>query len=167
MNRLIHAYLFLLLAQALTAQSICHYVIGSLGQSTATVQGTRLEFTVGQNIIATVGTSGNLLLTQGFHQPETCVGTVSTEQVSQQEWKVTLSPNPATSLLQLSFAEPLSTTVIVRIFDVNGRVTALYVPDAGASTVEIITSGLSRGVYLLTCIDAGHGRTFQIPFVLI
>lgn len=166
MNRLLHVFLLFVLTQALSAQSICHQVVSALGQSANLSQGVQLEFTVGESIITTIGT-GSLQLTQGFHQPETCVGIVSTQQAPQPIWQAVLAPNPAATTLQLSFTEPLTSMIFVRILDVNGRVVALYTPGLGAAMIEIDASHLARGVYLLTGTGSHYQGVLQIPFVLI
>ncbi|GAB4403623.1 MAG: hypothetical protein OHK0039_02980 [Bacteroidia bacterium] len=110
-------FVMLLATASLSAQQIERSVISALGSvgSTATIQ---ISATAGEAVTTTV-TSGTLVLTQGFQQPDADGATAIDPALLQVEYK--FYPNPAQDLLFLEFTSSQSLSLRAELIDAQGR----------------------------------------------
>lgn len=95
------------------AQTISRSVIGSTGSNNE-----QMSFTVGETVIE-MGDSPDIILTQGFQQPETLTGTFVDPILG--EATFVLYPNPTQEKLILKIETEKSRTLSVGFSDIRGR----------------------------------------------
>ena len=95
------------------AQTLSRSVIGSTGSVNEL-----LSYTVGETVIET-GSSGTLILTQGFQQPDKLIGTFSDPILGHASF--TLYPNPASERLMLEIQTNQPRFLQIQISDIRGR----------------------------------------------
>lgn len=131
-------------------------VVSSSGKSLAS--GTaHLDFTIGETLTAT-HPSQNAQLTQGFHQTNLHVASISEHD---QHISIEVFPNPVVDVLTVHSSEP-SEAFQIKLIDLNGSTIALD-PLVG-STMEYPMSQLPAGTYFIDILDATNQtiKTFQI-----
>lgn len=138
------------------AQSISREVIGSAGEELSSTN-IQLNISVGEAVITTLE-SPNILLTQGFQQPEVNLGTVDELQLNNE---ISMYPNPASDVLNLKFIsnELSSEQIMVRIFDVGGQ---LVLQEDGelfpgsSQSFQLDVNSLRTGHYQLLVLTDGQ-----------
>lgn len=80
---------------------------------------------------------------------------------------LSLSPNPAQNLLTINLSSPLA-DASVAVYDVRGR--KIFLPTANfksqtSNSIQLNTSGLTNGIYLLQIINSKTGETEVEKFV--
>lgn len=143
--------LFILLPFALLAQTAERQVVSSAGGygSTAYVQ---VSSTIGEAVAGT-GTSANVILTQGFQQPNTSL--VAIEDVNT-GLSVNAYPNPTKGLVMLQLNAPNPMELSVSVFDASGKLTSVPIQKLhiiGESTQELDFSNLATGAYYLELVN--------------
>lgn len=109
-------YILLLTTFGANAQSISNQVISAYGLSAA--NGTaQTDVTIGEPIVATVSDANNTL-TQGFHQTNLIVTTVSeNETVNDYQFY----PNPIAETLNFKYLNTNNEVVNLHLYDVSGK----------------------------------------------
>lgn len=138
------------------AQLISREFIGSAGEELSSTN-IQLNISVGEAVITTLE-SPNIVLTQGFQQPEVNLGTVDELQLNNE---ISMYPNPATDELHLKFLsdELSSEQITVRIFDVGGQ---LVLQEDGqlfpgsSQSFQLNVNSLRTGHYHLLVLTDGQ-----------
>ena len=152
---------------ALSAQnlSLCQQVIGATGYS-GTESGLHYTYTVGEPIIFTLKKQGtDIVLTQGFHQPDVCLPVSTDDQEQWSGWDIQAYPNPAMDQLTVQFTAPLTIeTLSARVVNTLGQVVLSHqtIQPNGAF---IPCAGLSSGVYFLILVRPDTNAFVSIPFI--
>jgi len=110
----------------LTIVASSFYVIGMNAQEVITTSGGygetttgSLSWTIGEPVIETVSNSNNSL-TQGFQQASYSVtGIKKSEDLS---FQIKVFPNPASDLLNVAFITKEKPSVLIELFDLNGKI---------------------------------------------
>jgi hypothetical protein len=147
-NQMLKKLLFLLLLPvAAGAQSLSPTVIASSG-TTFTSASASMDFTVGEVAITTLST-GNNILTQGFHQPLQAGSGINDEY----NWEtgISLYPNPVSDNLTIIFNGHLSAPCNMTLCDMTGKALARYenIRPETLNALEISMQGYSQGMYFL------------------
>jgi hypothetical protein len=167
MSRYTTLLTLLFLSAILRSQSIglCTEIISSTGQSVEK-QGITYSYTVGEPVIFT-HTSANIILTQGFHQPDLCevVGTNTPESLA--NWQVEIFPNPAEDVLFLKISTEKNPTLRADIFDVLGKLVRNDLNITLNNLESISVKELSEGYYFLRLTDLDAKSSSVHRFVKI
>ena len=124
-------------------------VVASGGQD-ATGDNISISWTLGELAINTLS-SGDLILTQGFHQP---FGVVVGLMQDEANLAISVFPNPVGDELSIQFDIENSKNVILEIQDVSGRIIT-RVQNKQVNSGDIVklnTSSFKPGVYVLSII---------------
>lgn len=135
--------LLLFLTSSLGAQEISGRVISSAGNE-FTNSGLIIGWTLGETIIDTYE-SGNLILTQGFHQHNIIITRI--EQFDKlEQLLVNVYPNPTTDYVNVELSKKNQEADLL-LFDINGR---LLSKDVMYDKLHILNfKPYSSGTYLL------------------
>lgn len=136
-------FLGLILAfESISAQSLDRWVVSSQGGE-QTQSGLSLEFTVGEAVVGTLGSS-NTSLTQGFNQVVLDTQSSAVRNLGYSA-EIKVYPNPATDILTIESGIEAK----VEILDCTGKVILgnQAVSADGSTDVQINT--LAAGIYLL------------------
>lgn len=138
-------------AQAQT--TISRQVIGSTGGSfaNATID---VNYSVGEAVITTA-TSGSIILTQGFQQPDFGVGALSEVDLTN---SITVYPNPTSGVLNILLSENVAKngTVLVDVYNLQGKL-VFHGEEFANSTSGILQldlASLHTGQYLILFTDS-------------
>lgn len=165
-------YRFILFFAALSAASsvasqglsTCHEVIGSAGKS-AKESGLYYAYTVGESITSTIKKQGiNVVLTQGFHQPDVCLPITSTNPELWSGWDIQVYPNPVIQWLTVQFTAPDAQQLSAFVISSDGKT---VISDTAVSPAgqQIDVSRLDAGLYFLQLRDQLTGAISSIRFV--
>lgn len=140
--------LFLIIAPVIAfSQSLDRQVIGSAGDySTAT--GISLSFTVGEAVIETT-TSGSIILTQGFQQPDAEPVGIEIPEVG---LSINAFPNPTGNMVVIEMESTENLKVLVQLLDVVGQQLMNPINHTaadGKTFLEIDLSRFAAGNYFL------------------
>jgi hypothetical protein len=151
MNRFMLTTLVWLCALVIGAAQDATYfnqVIGSTGRF-AVQNGRSYAYTVGEVVIPTV-TSGNQVLTQGFHQPEqTRIVSVGNPDLT--DWDIRVFPNPVSDLLTIQFSTAKGSSLRATVVDVVGKVVLTDQPVSAGSLLDC--RAWQPGVYFVILTD--------------
>ena len=107
-----------------------------------------LDWTLGETFITTEGT-GDLLLTQGFHQPNLIIKEVLPSLVkSTSKVTVRIAPNPVVSELSIYLEQPSEEKASIQLLDMFGRVMYQLSP-SNKNYITINLSNYQQGTYFL------------------
>ncbi|SDL75835.1 Por secretion system C-terminal sorting domain-containing protein [Pedobacter sp. ok626] len=143
-NLLLLIFTLLFLCYKSNAQAVLNRsVVGSTGGSIQTGN-TLIQYTLGEVAILTQQ-SNDLMLTQGFQQPESAIPTTETLVIKD----MIVYPNPATTRTKVEFDLLANAKVMINLVDNAGRMVYSYSLSAIAGKIEHIISlnGLAPGVY--------------------
>ena len=130
---------------ALFAQSIERQVIGATGSYTAT--GTiQASSTVGEAVVAT-GTSGAIVLTQGFQQPGGS-GEVGIDE-PELGFSMNAYPNPSADAIIIDFNVDKQLNIQIGLFNAEGR--SYVLPES-----KLVVSGSMKHTVDLSAFAAGN-----------
>ena len=145
-------YSFILLLYALSAgaQSTTPTVVASSGGFFSNTAG-MLSFTVGELAAVTTLSSPNNFLTQGFQQPSDFG--VFVPPVKDQNFSVSVYPNPSTALFNLSINTSGNMKLQLVIYDMLGKqiMSVKKNLSAGKNQVPLDLHQQVTGMYLLEC----------------
>lgn len=153
------------LPQFILGQSLERAVISSGGFG-STNNG-QLSHTYGQIWTATSSEINNVLLTQGFQQPD------STDFISSIDEKIglslTLYPSPVLDQAKLRISSRNPGTYDIQVYDVKGALASLPLPKLtvrGGTTQEwsLDLESLSSGMYLLMVRESRKGISQSLKF---
>ena len=150
--------LVLFLGQEVYGQTLSRSVIGATGSVN-----NQLSYTVGETVIET-GSSGMLVLTQGFQQPDKLTGTFNDPLLG--NVKFILYPNPTQDQLILELTIDKPQKFGVEMIDLRGRRVGALRELAPASQVMEIFSveSLAEGTYVLLLKNASGQILEQMRF---
>lgn len=139
------------------AQSLERFVFSSFGESVSS-SGITFTYSVGEPITPTYfSTANNLILTQGFIQPEKS-DLSSMVNFESSEGAFSVFPNPSTEnfTIQTNSEKPFQ----YQLFSTEGKLLAWssQLHQIGQQTVMIHAESLSQGIYYLRILD-GHNRS--------
>jgi hypothetical protein len=127
---------------------------GGAGQNSNTI----LEWTLGEPVIVTL-TSGDIMLTQGFQQPELTVTAILTKE--ELPFTVEAFPNPTGDLLMIRIEHVELQDFQYVLYDVNGKV--LDKKALEGTVTGIVMNYHPSGVYLLRINQSGKEiKMFEI-----
>jgi|ERR1043165_186703 hypothetical protein len=138
----------------LNAQSVERFVIGSTGNY-STGSNVSVSATVGEAVVPTY-TSGTIILTQGFQQPDLADTTTGLTEISANiTW--TLFPNPATTQTNLTLSE-IPANCLVQLYNMAGQlIMDRKLPQEKLTHNETIDlRGLASGTYMLSIFSNGR-----------
>ena len=162
-------YLLLLalsLSGLLFSQSISRSVIASAGDfySNGTIS---VSWTLGE-IATETYTVGNVVLTQGFQQPDTIKGGSNfVKGFPNVDFTVKVYPNPAEDYLNVVLSGNDNLDLQVSLFDAIGRNLLINRINAGEPEKTLDVSAYRPGIYFLkiATLDGRAIRTFQVTKV--
>ncbi len=143
--------------------SLCQQVIGTTGSS-ATESGLHYTYTVGEPVIFTLKKQDvDVVLTQGFHQPDVCLP-VSTDNPEQWAgWDIQAYPNPVTDYLTLQYTAPTDALVQAKVVNTMGQI-VMGLRATQANGDQIQCTGWAAGMYFLVLFNPETNATVTIPF---
>jgi Secretion system C-terminal sorting domain len=167
MNRLFLSFLMAAGTLSVHSQSLglCNQVIGSTGR-TVVKQGLTHSYTVGEAVIFTLRKSTvDIVLTQGFHQPDLCPVVSTNEAADLAGWEVQVYPNPAMDLLQVHFSSEKGAALRATVVDLLGRsiLTNQVLPAGDAGSIDC--SSWEPGVYFLQLNDPESSAAATLRFI--
>ncbi|MEX2591053.1 MAG: T9SS type A sorting domain-containing protein [Chitinophagales bacterium] len=155
MNKLI--FLIALFPFCLKAQSIDRQVISSLGASYSTSD-IQLDQTVGETVITTES-SNNIIITQGFHQPESDL-TINVPEIDRTV-EMKIYPNPTSSQVFVDITKVEAESINIQLIDLSGKLLYLKEGVAPLATKESIDmTPFATGTYILLLRDE-KGQTVE------
>ena len=156
--------LFSLFTCLLPAQSFTPRVIASGGGFVADPNFS-MSYTIGEAVTATFfNTPADLILTQGFQQPEQIDTITGTFSASPEQWELKIFPNPAGDILHLQIASTRARSLAVSIWNIPGQlVSPLYELSTGGTT-SLDVSTLPAGTYILQIKDE-NAQQHAVKFV--
>jgi len=162
MKTVVLSFMFLVFWNFSFSQSLSPTLISSAG---AYAEGgdISLSYSLGEIAVTTL-TTDNLVLTQGFHQPE-LTGTGMPDEM-ELDWKVNAFPNPVQDQLNISIRLRKPVDLNLAIFDLTGK--KLLIKKLGRIPADfdysIDFSGFSNGIYFLKIqtTDKRYSRIIKI-----
>ena len=145
------------------AQSIDRQIISTTGNylDTGTI---KISLTVGEVVIQT-GYHGSLIVTQGFHQPDTNIS-MSLESLTREELDVSAFPNPTLNDVILDFKGCQETNLAINIFNSAGQQMTDLIPARieNNDRQTISFNGMKAGNYfiLIRSSDGKSSKVFKV-----
>ena len=158
MNKFIRLLFLPLFIFGFSHFSFSQEIIASGGEHFENMEGS-ISWTIGKFIHETLS-NNELILSQGFHQPEIIVNSIA--DFPELGLKLKAYPNPAENWMQLEFSEGFSQeTFQVQLIDLFGR---LHLEQELADPItKFDFSNLSSGAYLLRIQGNGQAvHTFKV-----
>lgn len=110
----------------------------------------KLDYTIGEPVIVTKS-NGNIILTQGFHQPNYQFVTKVT-QLLKNDLKINLFPNPSNQTVSLEIKNIENRNLILDIVDISGQYIQQNILILSEQTV-VNVSQFAAGVYFFQIRD--------------
>jgi len=135
-----------------TAQdaTLFNQVVGTTGRF-AVQQGRTFAYTIGEVVIPTLSSS-NVVLTQGFHQPEQ-TRIVSVGDPDLTDWDILVFPNPVSEVLTVRYSPEKGSVLTATVVDLVGRVIITDQPLADPGGTLLDCRLWQPGVYFLILTD--------------
>jgi hypothetical protein len=145
-----------LLSFLLTTISVCgQQVISSSGNYYKQSHGS-IAYTVGESVTETFS-SGNTVVTQGFHQPVISVTALNNESISD----ISLYPNPSSDFIILDVKKDNGKEIFYSIYDMNGKLLESKIVQADQT--EISLSNYAPASYIFKVSDRNKDiQSFKI-----
>jgi hypothetical protein len=119
---------------------------------------TSIEWTLGETMINSFS-AGNILLTQGFHQPSLKVTAIKT--LDGIPFTVETYPNPTNELLLIQLENAAMQNFHYELYDMNGKVLEQDELDSNITAINMVNYPV--GVYLLKVMQLNKEiKTFEI-----
>lgn len=115
----------------------------------------QLEWSIGEPVIDSY-MQENLLLTQGFHQPEI-------KEKLEENQNIYVHPNPFDLFLIVEIPEPESENMFCLMVDMSGKI--IRIISNLKEYNEIITSEMSDGAYILRIFDSKSNLLKSIKII--
>lgn len=152
------------------AQSLSPQVISSSGGYSSSGAGS-LSATTGEMTMVATFSSGSVVITQGFQQPEDF--NVGVAPLPEPASGISFGPNPSSGTVNLFFESTAGMEMIFSVLDLKGAL--LYeletVKYAGSNFLSFDLSTLPAGTYLLSCkmkeSVAGMPTQFASKFTIV
>lgn len=141
----------------LPAQSFSPVLLSNAGGYVRSGAGPSLCFALGELAVTAIGTAP--ALAQGFFYSAECAVRVGLDLPLAELLALRMYPNPAGDWLQLRLKPPGNESLLITLYDLQGRPCGGRLHFAGPFEQEktLDLSGLSPGMYLLR-VAAGEGR---------
>ncbi|MEX0811783.1 MAG: T9SS type A sorting domain-containing protein [Chitinophagales bacterium] len=141
----------------LSAQSIERQVISGQGASYSNGS-IQLDQTVGETVITTES-SNNIIITQGFHQPESDL-TINVPEI-ERAVEMKIYPNPTSSQVFVDITKVEAESINIQLIDLSGKLLYLKEGVAPLATKESIDmTPFATGTYILLLRDE-KGQTVE------
>lgn len=111
-----------------------------------------IEWTMGETMVESNAT-GEMLYTQGFHQPLVVAKDKQTSIVVSDNLLINVFPNPVRTYLNIEFKTILNRIVSLELFDNNGRLLQRKQTNTDVNATAIQMMGYSKGSYYLVVKD--------------
>ena len=142
----------------LPAQTLTPRVVAS-GGGFVSQTGFSLSYTVGEAVTSTFfNTPADLILTQGFQQPEKIDTMTGTFTTSAEQWEIKVFPNPAGDQLQVQIASARAQDLVVSIWNIPGQLVSPVYELSPGGTTSLDVSTLPAGTYVLQIQDKNAQR---------
>lgn len=120
-----------------------------------------VSWTVGELAVTTL-TGGDMILTQGFQQPE--IAGVGIEPGTDTNLGITVYPNPVGNELYIRFDVVSGGRYRIEVNDVTGRLIAQTEREINpGEIIQLSTSAYTSGVYFLKVISPDHNEARVTP----
>lgn len=133
------------------SQTLSPSVISSSGAFYSNTAG-MLSSTVGEMAMIETFSSGSVIITQGFQQPEDF--NVAIQEISGNSAVIGFGPNPTGGSIQIVFNTLEATKLLITVSDLNGKI--IHRENAEKSTqnnfIRLDLSALASGEYLIGCM---------------
>lgn len=117
-----------------------------------------ISYTIGESVAQTL-TNGNVILTQGFHQPMLSVAVV--HALSGLGYSVSTFPNPTSDFVRLKIDKLSVVGLKYLLFDMKGKLLAQK--HIESNEISVPFHHLTTGIYLLKVLDGKQEvKTFRI-----
>jgi len=130
------------------AQQTSQTVIASSGNYDQ-VNTVSIEWTLGELAVQSLEGS-NIMLTEGFHQPQLDVILVPPHVVLSSQLKVTVSPNPTQGILYIKIRSELDKQAVLSLSTLDGRLVQKETIILSQGDIEWNLSKYYSGLYILT-----------------
>lgn len=95
--------------------------------NSAEINGVRFEYSIGEMTLISTEKNANLVVTQGFLQPNTAPGTKASDAASDNQLSnfanlIKVYPNPTENILFIEATETLSASFDFQLMDVSGKI---------------------------------------------
>ena len=162
MKTVVLSFMFLIFWNFSYSQSLSPTLISSAGVY-AEGGDISLSYSVGEIAVTTL-TTDNLVLTQGFHQPQ-LTGTGMPDKI-ELDWKVNAFPNPVQDQLNISIRLGKPVELNLAIIDLTGKKLLIKKLDRIPAdfNFSINFSGFANGIYFLKIqtTDKRYSRIIKI-----
>ena len=128
-----------------------------------------LEWTLGEIAVNTIHATDHIY-TEGFHQPVLSVRVVEApfnyntteyaENIASGDLKITVVPNPVTSILHVTIISNDPSEILLQLSDLSGKTVISTEVDPMVNSTDLDVSFLPSGLYLLQFID-GEGKMIK------
>ncbi|OFY84454.1 MAG: hypothetical protein A3F72_13680 [Bacteroidetes bacterium RIFCSPLOWO2_12_FULL_35_15] len=149
-------FFYCALTQVLVAQQLDRNTSSSAGRN-KTVSGITVSYNIGESIVFS-GTGTNVILSQGFEQPEATLITSSLS--SNPKIEVVAFPNPVSDHLFIQIKKLKSISDIeIHVIDINGKETNMKKTNTSVLSDYFFTldfSMFAAGVYFLKLSSSGN-----------
>lgn len=145
----------IILANGISAQTLSPSAISSAGGFNSGAAG-MLSFTVAEMAMVETFSSGGVILTQGFQQPEDF--SVSIKDEIQRGEEIIAGPNPTHGIVRIYFVSPHQQKFAMTIYDANGKAlwnSAIEMTDKN-NFLSLDLSSFAAGDYFLKGIKSGE-----------
>jgi len=143
---------FTMIPFILCAQSTERQVIATTGASVS-ASNVQVSYTIGESTTTTLA-AGNIIVTQGFQQPDEELTVGVDERVS--DLSINVYPNPAEDVVTLQISSGSDRVVNATVYDMQGKQTGVSVSNLqvnGTLKQTLDVSALSAGQYLISFTD--------------
>lgn len=139
------------------AQTVKQDVIASAGGFN-TNGNLSISWTLGETIIPTFQ-NGNLILTHGFQQQ---ILITAIEENLETPVKVTIYPNPASQMINISFDEALDSEVSFQLINSQGKIVKTNVIEATTIEKQVDLQDIPKGVYYLKLTKGKLSNVYKV-----
>lgn len=129
------------------SQQISPSIIAAAGEVSA-IGNISLEWTLGEVATESIK-SDQALYTQGYHQPELIVEKIKSITENANTEKISIFPNPASSVINIQLGFTLKTALSVTLLDMRGRLLLKKEIPSNNKSLQLNVSPFAKGTYLL------------------
>lgn len=151
----------LIITSGLFAQTGMQQVISTAGGQNAAPGGSwYIGWTLGETIVSSWKSSdGSLTVSAGLQQNVTIT---AVEETPGWDVKLVLYPNPVGTQLTIQFKEPVINTILLSLYDINGKVIFTDKIEESALEKYIDMELFSPGMYILRLVDGVRTNTYKV-----
>lgn len=148
---------------AAKAQSVVPATLNALG-GTTTIGTNEFEWSVGEMVLVSTFTAGGTTLTQGILQPFD--GSREGIETSELLKQLLVFPNPATTVVNITYTATTNGTLSYRLMDVTGKMLLAdtYKMNMQTLTTQVDITNLANAVYVLEVSIASEKGTTKSSY---